>query len=478
MIDRAFRLQAVFFDTGALKDAGGADRLLKQLSAAGLRPGLVAARRAASLQEAAGPLDGLPADAPAAFIRPPSDRETLDAAALRKGLAQCAVDPAEALLVSSDGGMLQAAREAGMVTLRLGPAAEGVPADLAAADLSGVAEAVRLGLPLCAGKFPNAFLERHFTDFPFDDPALIVPPAVGEDTAAVDIAGDEVLVLKSDPITFAADAIGQYAVLVNANDIATAGARPRWMLTTLLFPPGTTPSGVLQVMQELQQVSRRWGITLCGGHTEITDAVTRPVVVGVMAGTVTRAGLVDKADMRPGDRVYLTKALCVEGTSIIARELAPRLKALGVSDREIRRCRGFLENISILEEAALAARCPGVTAMHDVTEGGLATALGELSQAGGHRIRVDMAGIPVFDETRRLCRLLDIDPLGLIGSGSLLICCRPDDGDRLTADIAAAGIRISAIGEVVEGEKGVCAFEDGKPAPWPHFEVDEIARLF
>ncbi|RLD51013.1 MAG: hydrogenase, partial [Bacteroidetes bacterium] len=98
--------------------------------------------------------------------------------------------------------------------------------------------------------------------------------------------------------------------------------------------------------------------------------------------------------------------------------------------------------------------------------------------AGGCRIRVDMDRIPVFDETRRLCRLLGIDPLGLIGSGSLLICCRPEDGDRLAAGIRAANIRITRIGEVMEGKSGVTAVRDGKFVPWPRFEVDEITRLF
>lgn len=479
MSNNAFRLRAVFFDIGVLQDAQEAGELLKRLSTVSLKLGLVGSRKGSSLQ---GELEAIPGLAPDAFeiyIRPDAKRTRVDAALLRRGLQGPAIEPGEVLLVSADAALLKAGRAAGLVTLALGAAAGNTqPGDFLTSDLAGVPDVVRLGLPLAGGKFPNELLERHFTDFPFDDPALLVRPAVGEDTAAVDIAAEEVLVLKSDPITFAADAIGQYAVLVNANDIATAGARPRWMLTTLLFPPGTTPSAVLAVMQELQQVSRRWGITLCGGHTEISDAVTRPVVVGVMAGTVTRAGLVDKADMRPGDRVYLTKAVSVEGTSIIARELGPRLEKLGVSPAEIRRCRGFLKDISILAEAAMAARCPGVSAMHDVTEGGLSTALLELSWAGGHRIRVDLGRIPVFDETRRLCRLLGIDPLGLIGSGSLLICCRPADADRLAADVRAAGIRITAIGEVTAGDSGIRAFKDGKAAHWPRFEVDEITKLF
>ncbi len=478
MINNAFRLGAVLLDPGVLKDPQDARDLLEKLSASPLKLGLVDSRADASPEEALKTIPGAARGTVAVFTRSGTKGTRPMANLLREALRELAVAPDAALLVSADAALLRAGRAAGMRTLGVEGAGTALPSDFSVPGPAAVFDVVRLGLPLAGGKFPNELLERHFTDFPFDDPSLIVRPAVGEDTAAVDVAEEEVLVLKSDPITFAADAMGRYAVLVNANDIATAGARPRWMLTTLLFPPGATPSEVLSVMQELQQVSRRWGITLCGGHTEISDAVTRPMVVGVMAGTVTRAGLVDKADMRPGDRVYLTKAVAVEGTSIIARELAPRLAELGISPEEIDRCRDFLDHISILAEAALAARRPGVSAMHDVTEGGLATALRELACAGGHRIRVDLDRIPVFDETRRLCRLLDIDPLGLIGSGSLLICCRPDDADRLAAEIGAAGIRITEIGEVVAGENGVEAFSEGRPVPWPRFEVDEITRLF
>jgi len=267
-------------------------------------------------------------------------------------------------------------------------------------------------------------------------------------------------------------------VLVNANDIATAGAAPRWLLTTLLFPVGSTPSFIWSVVRELEEFCRKWNITLCGGHTEITDAVSRPVVCGMMAGNVRKRDLIDKRRMRPGDRVLLTKAAAVEGTALIAREFGSRLRTLGLTASEIRSGRAYLDRISILPEAGRAARCPGTSAMHDVTEGGIATALEELSSAGGFRMRVHLDRIPVFPETRRICRLLGVHPLGLIGSGSLLICCRPKHSQRLEEDLHRWGIQVTCIGEVAEKGSGVQAFRGGRPARWPRFEVDEIARLF
>jgi len=201
-------------------------------------------------------------------------------------------------------------------------------------------------------------------------------------------------------------------------------------------------------------------------------------VCGMMAGSVRKRNLIDKRRMRPGDRVLLTKAAAVEGTAIIARELGSHLRKFGMSAEKIESCRAFLDRISIIPEARQAAQCPGTSAMHDVTEGGIATALEELSAAGGCRLRVDLDRIPVFSETRMICRLLGAHPLGLIGSGSLLICCRAKHAGRLEMDLRRAGIEATCIGEVAELGIGVRGFKRGRPAPWPRFEVDEIARLF
>jgi hydrogenase maturation factor len=390
--------------------------------------------------------------------------------------------PQRFMLVSADRDMLRLAKDAGAVAVEWCAngtlASSGPLTDYRVGDLPQLNRLIRMGVPLPAGKLPNDLLQEFLDEFTFEDPALLINPGVGEDIAAVDVAQEEVLVLKSDPITFATDAIGHYAVLVNANDIATAGALPRWLLTTLLFPVGSTPSLILSIVCELRDSCRTWGITLCGGHTEITDAVSRPVVCGMMAGTVRKRDLIEKRRMRPGDRVLLTKGAAVEGTAIIARELGSRLRKLGMSAEKIESCRAYLDRISIIPEARQAARCPGTSAMHDVTEGGIATALEELSTAGNCRLRVDLGRIPIFPETRSICRLLGVHPLGLIGSGSLLICCRSKHADRLEGDLRRAGVQVTCIGAVLEKGTGVEAVRNGRPARWRSFEVDEIARLF
>jgi hydrogenase maturation factor len=182
--------------------------------------------------------------------------------------------------------------------------------------------------------------------------------------------------------------------------------------------------------------------------------------------------------MKPGDCILLTKGIAVEGTAIIAREFHGLLKKLGLPEPLILKCKGFLNQISILKEAEIAAKSGMTTAMHDITEGGLATALTELSIAGGHKLYIDLAQIMVFPETIKICDLLHINPMGLIGSGSLIICCKPEAQTQLIAEISAANIAVACIGKVMEPGKGIDAGRHGQPEKWPFFETDELTRLF
>jgi len=413
-------------------------------------------------------------------LRPKPDPEGVLHAARELG-----VPLAEMLCVGDYIFDIQVARNAGCrsVFLRNGDSSRGADTQphFFIDRLHELPDIVRLHRPLDPGKLPNELLGRFLDEFQVDDESIRICPGVGEDCAVVETGEASLIALKTDPITYATDEIGYYSVVVNANDIAVMGATPRWFLTTLLLPLGICAADVREIMRQLHAAALRLGITVCGGHSEITDAVTRPVIAGQMVGSL-EGEAVDKRNMAPGDKILFTKRLAVEGVSIIAREMPDRLREAGVEEAVIKRAREFLHDpgISIIEEAAAALGAGGVTAMHDVTEGGLATALSELSSAAGRGIRVAADRVPVYPETDTICRAAGIDPRGLIGSGSLLVACRSDAARPVIEAIHAAGIEACCIGDVSDGPRGVVAFDSstGAPAPWPRFEVDEIARLF
>jgi len=464
----------------------GAEALLRFLRARGLKVGIISRNSLASIETALKNFECIqPSDFAVILSRddpvsPKPSPEGILAAAGALGV------PVTQVLVVGDFVFdVEAGRKAGALTAFLTNRSSShpcaLPSDFTLEHLGELKDIVSLHAPLPAGKLPNDLLHQFLADLGAGDPTLLIGPGVGEDAAALPLMGEEVLVLKSDPITFATDAIGFYAVTVNANDIAACGATPRWLLASLLFPVGTNAAQVRLAMQELHRAAHGQGLILCGGHTEVTDAVTRPTVAAQIAGTVSRRELISKRNMKEGDRVLLTKRLAIEGTSVIAREFPGLLRELGMGEDEIARCRNFLfdPGIGVVKEAQIAAHSGNVSAMHDITEGGLSTALQELSSAGGHCIRVYRDRIPVYEETERVCRLLDLSPLGLIGSGSLLIACDSSAADPLLAELRAAGIEAVCLGEVLQSGTGVEAADaDGNTMPWPQFETDEIARLF
>jgi len=286
------------------------------------------------------------------------------------------------------------------------------------------------------------------------------------------------VVAGMDPITFATELIGWYAVQVNANDIAVMGARPRWFLAALLLPPEASEEVVGAVFDQLARGCEELGITLVGGHSEVTPTVKQPVIVGCMLGEAAVERLVMTGGARPGDSIVLCGPAGVEGTAVLAREAAGALAERGLGEGALARAREFLfdPGISVVR-AALAAASVGVTAMHDPTEGGIASGLLELARASGTGLEVETGLIPVLPLTREICDRLGLDPLGLIASGALLITLPPARTDALVKALGEAGAAATAIGRVLPASEGLCAIGVGRRRPLPEFERDEVARF-
>jgi hydrogenase expression/formation protein HypE len=333
-------------------------------------------------------------------------------------------------------------------------------------------------LPL--GKLPGDLLQAILDKHAPRDPRVIVGPRVGEDAAVIDV-GERYLVVTSDPITFATDELGWYALHVNANDIVVRGATPRWFLATLLLPAGTTDeTRVRAVFEQLAEACDELEVALVGGHTEVTHGLDRPVIAGTMLGEVAKDRLVTTGGARVGDAIVLTKGVPLEGAAIIAREKEAELRARGVPAATIRRAKGFLRapGISVRPEAELACELAQVHAMHDPTEGGIATALHELADAAGVGLRIDRDRIMVLPEGRALCEAFGLDPLGTIASGALLLTLAPADAGIVIHALARESIDCHFIGQVVDRAQGVTLVDGTKSWPLPVFPRDEIARLF
>ena len=337
---------------------------------------------------------------------------------------------------------------------------------------------------LPVGKLKSDYLKKLIERFCQVDDRVIVGPKIGEDAAVIDV-GDRYLVATTDPITFATDEIGWYTLQINANDIATMGATSKWLLATILLPEKSASEAMVEsIFSQLSSACQGLDISLCGGHTEITGGIDRPIVVGLMLGEVERSKLVTTSGARVGDDVLLTKGIAIEATSILARECADVLGDT-FSKEFLDRCRQYLfdPGISVVRDAhiatqAAAARAARVHAMHDPTEGGLATGLHEMCAAAGVGMMIRREKILVFPESKELCSHFHLDPLGSIASGALLIALAREDTESVLRAFESNGIHVSVIGRVEEKAFGVKMEEKGTVRDLPTFERDEIARVF
>jgi hydrogenase maturation factor len=332
--------------------------------------------------------------------------------------------------------------------------------------------------PLPLGKLPPALLGRLLSGLE-SHPRLAVGPRVGEDAAVIDM-GDRYLVAKSDPITFVEERIGWYAVHVNANDIACMGAAPMWFLATLLLPEGRASEEMIErIWSDIKGACREMSITLCGGHTEVTAGLPRPIVCGQMLGEVSKEGLIRGDGAKEGDAVLLTRAVPVEGTAILAgakgEELAPILGRDLIS-----RAAGYLDSpgISVVGAALAAAGTGLVHAMHDPTEGGLATGIHELAEAAGLGAGIEEKAIPLSKEGDAMCRALGLDPLGVITSGALLLAVPPSGEVKVREALSNAGALGVRIGRLLPAGEGVTLHGNDGPAPLPRYDSDEIGKIF
>jgi hydrogenase expression/formation protein HypE len=333
---------------------------------------------------------------------------------------------------------------------------------------------------LPAGKLPLPLLERLLTRFAPSDPRIVVGPRAGEDAAVFDL-GDRYLVAKTDPITFATSEIGWYAVNVNANDVAVMGARPRWFLATVLLPAGQATAELAEaIFAQIYDACAAIGVSLAGGHTEITVNLDRPIVSGTMLGEVAPDRLITTAGARDGDVVLLIKPVPIEGTALIALERAGVLRERGYSADLIGQAQRFLHDpgISVVAPALLAAESAEVHSMHDPTEGGVMTGLLEMARAAGAGMTVDLDAIPVPELSALLCREFGLDPLGTIASGAILLAAPEPAAARLAEILPASGYPAAAIGRVTAPECGLVARRGGRQVAWPAFAADEITRIF
>lgn len=322
------------------------------------------------------------------------------------------------------------------------------------------------------GKLDSDLLDKIvFKKIKYKRPEVLQRPGIGEDCAVVDF-GEYDCIMSTDPITGSAEDIGKLAINVTLNDIASNGIEPLGIMLAVMLPYGTTEDDVDKIMKQAGEEAEKHCIEIIGGHTEITDAVNRPIIVSTAIGRCEKGKSVNSENIEAGDKILVSKEIGIEGVGIISTDRRDKLEGK-LTEEEIKLAQSFMKLTSVVREGVLAGDV-GVDGMHDITEGGLLGAVWEMCQTSGLGAEIYYDKIPRSPVTEKICEILNIDFLRLISSGSMLIVAKEKNAEELISRAGKENILITEIGTVTES--GRVMIKNGEAVEITPPESDELYK--
>lgn len=323
------------------------------------------------------------------------------------------------------------------------------------------------------GKIPESVLKRSvFKQIKIKNSGAVLGPRVGEDAAAIYIGQDEIVMLSANPVIGPADEIGKLGVILAVNNLAAQGAIPVGIMVDLLLPLSSTEPELRRIMKELEEECKKRDMIILGGNTEVCEAVSLPILCITGVGREKQENIVKTSGMKPGDDIIATKYTGLYGTAKIARKKEEELLT--------RYARPFIEvaknaifELSVEKEAKIAKKF-GVSAMHDVSKGGIFGAIWEMASASNVGVEISLAKIPIRQHTVEVCEFYDLNPYQLISNGSLLISTQR--GNELVELLEKENIPAAIIGKAVKGNDRVVYYEEEKRFLEPS-RGDEIYKI-
>lgn len=300
---------------------------------------------------------------------------------------------------------------------------------------------------------------------------IVCGAGIGVDCAVLSYGEGEETVLSTNPVSAPADRVCVYGMHRALNNVAAAGAEPVGALISAMLPAGTEEPALQDMMAQAEEICEQYRVQLSGGHTELTEMVSQPVL------TVTGIGKRKKSDMNtrcvnPGQDVVVSKWIGLEGTVRIARKYRAALLTRYPA-RMIEEAAGFERFLSIIPEAA-TARKSGVCGIHDVSQGGIFGALWEMANGAGVGLEINLKKLPVRQETIEICEFYDLNPYELSSGGCLLMTAV--DGNGLVAALEKESIPAVVVGKTTAGNDRVLYNEEERRFLEPP-KTDQLYKL-
>jgi hydrogenase maturation factor len=335
-----------------------------------------------------------------------------------------------------------------------------------------------------AGKIHQSFFEETILQqcgFPRKE--VSTGPGFGVDVSVVDLPNGMAMALTSDPLSLI-PSLGLkesawLSVQLMANDMATTGHAPMYGQFVLNLPAHFSSTDFKTYWNHIHQFCKEINLSITGGHTGFIEGQNSTIAGGGTFITVApKEKILISRNARAGDIILMTKQSAITSSAILAMSFPEIVKNKLGKEIYDSGCDLFYRSSS-LKDALLAMESFGeVTAMHDVTEGGVLGAIYEMSVASGNGATIDDSLLPIGETQKQICQLFGIDPRYCVGAGSMIIAVKRGSEKRVIDRLQKEKIECTAVGEFTLKEKGIKLLKNGVASDMPYFEKDPYWEAF
>ncbi|HSC55506.1 MAG TPA: AIR synthase family protein [Phnomibacter sp.] len=309
----------------------------------------------------------------------------------------------------------------------------------------------------------------------------------GVDVSIIDLKGGMAMALTSDPLSLipslGLSESAWLSVHLMANDMATTGFAPMYGQFVLNLPASFSKDDFLTYWDYIHQYSSQIGVAITGGHTGFIEGQNSTVAGGGTFITIApKEKMLVSKFAQPGDSILVTKSCAISSSAILAMSFPKTVKSKAGSEIYQQACNSFYHTSS-LQDALIAVgendenRNP-ITAMHDVTEGGVLGAIYELAVASDNGAIIYNEKLPVEEVQLSICKIFDLDPRYCIGAGSMIITCKKENTENIINRLIKNKIACVNIGEICEKEKGIKLVENEIASALEYIEEDPYWAAF
>lgn len=297
------------------------------------------------------------------------------------------------------------------------------------------------------GKFSESVLKRSvLKQIKTKRQEVIRGAEVGEDCAFFSFQEKEGVLVTTAPIVVNEFENIGFELTAIVNNIAASGGEPVAVIVSAILPDKILESVVQRLSGEMERACHNLNLQIAGGNTQITKAVKVPVLNVTILGKKEKNLHKNFHTYEAGQDILLTKWAGMGGTIVLSKKEQKRLEKR-LPSYIVENGIALEKQLSVLPESRIAMET-GALGMHDVSRGGIFSALWELAEKGNVGIEVDLKKIPIRQETIEICEILGVNPYELYGAGAMLMVS--DKGNQLLHELEKQQIPAAIIGKITE----------------------------